>query len=208
MAKSITVKIRFLEEILGSLPSSKEIYSRFVATKAPSTEMADDEVEGFESPVDEKGLTVFYRRDGKPVLLDYQVKGFLKAAWQALSKINGTKSSKIKAGLSKIDRTAHIYPRYIPISEDISEDNLERPLRANTAQGPRVTLASSEQIPAGAEMSFEIRLLDESLEDACREWLAFGQYSGLGQWRNSGKGRFEVIDYQVHENLLFPELGY
>ena len=140
---------------------------------------------------------MFYRKDGAPVILDYQIKGFLKAAWQALWKIPGTKSSGVKAGSSKIDRSVHIYPRYIPVGGEISPENLERPLRANTAQGPRVTLASSEMIPAGAEIEFQIKILDDSMANACREWLAYGQYSGLGQWRNSGKGRFtweEIVD--------------
>lgn len=26
--------------------------------------------------------------------------------------------------------------------------------------------------------------------DAVREWLDYGMLRGLGQWRNSGKGRF------------------
>ena len=31
----------------------------------------------------------------------------------------------------------------------------------------------------------------EALDEALvREWLDYGAYSGIGQWRNSGKGRF------------------
>jgi hypothetical protein len=33
-------------------------------------------------------------------------------------------------------------------------------------------------------------LLDESKETVVREWLDYGKLRGLGQWRNSGKGRF------------------
>ena len=30
-----------------------------------------------------------------------------------------------------------------------------------------------------------------------REWLDYGQLRGIGQWRNSGKGRFTYIAYEV-----------
>ena len=59
-----------------------------------------------------------------------------------------------------------------------------------TAQGERVALASSESIPAGATMEFTIQLLMDEHEKAVREWLDYGALRGIGQWRNSGKGRF------------------
>lgn len=38
--------------------------------------------------------------------------------------------------------------------------------------------------------------MDDSHEKAVREWLDYGVLRGIGQWRNSGKGRFtyEVLD--------------
>lgn len=48
----------------------------------------------------------------------------------------------------------------------------------------------SEEIPAGATVEFDIVLLSEEHENAVLEWLDYGKYSGIGQWRNSGKGRF------------------
>ena len=36
-----------------------------------------------------------------------------------------------------------------------------------------------------------ILTLDPSLLPAVREWLDYGKLHGFGQWRNSGKGRFE-----------------
>lgn len=53
-----------------------------------------------------------------------------------------------------------------------------------------MSLVCSEQIPAGATITFSIGLMDASNEAAVREWLDYGEFSGLGQWRNSGKGRF------------------
>jgi hypothetical protein len=57
-------------------------------------------------------------------------------------------------------------------------------------QGERVSLAMSEQIPAGASVVFDVVCLCDAHEAVVREWLDYGRYSGIGQWRNSGKGRF------------------
>jgi hypothetical protein len=63
-------------------------------------------------------------------------------------------------------------------------------LRAQTAQGERIAIAESETIAAGSVLILEIVLLDEGSELLVREWLDYGKLRGLGQWRNSGKGRF------------------
>ena len=66
-----------------------------------------------------------------------------------------------------------------------------------TAQGERVALASSESIPAGATMTFDINMMVPKLhEKAIREMLDYGRLRGFGQWRNSGKGRFtyEILE--------------
>lgn len=48
----------------------------------------------------------------------------------------------------------------------------------------------SEEIPAGATCEFRVVCLCDDHEKAVREWLDYGRFSGIGQWRNSGKGRF------------------
>lgn len=56
--------------------------------------------------------------------------------------------------------------------------------------------ANYEQIPAGSTCEFEVLCMDDSHEKAVLEWLNYGAMRGIGQWRNSGKGRFtyEVLD--------------
>ena len=68
--------------------------------------------------------------------------------------------------------------------------NCQRPIRTTGPQGERVALANSETIPAGSSITFEIILFDEDHEDVVTEWLNYGKWRGLAQWRNSGKGRF------------------
>lgn len=72
----------------------------------------------------------------------------------------------------------------------------ERPLRASTPQGERVALAASETMPRGTQLEFSVKCLAASSFKLVREWLEYGEYNGLGQWHNSGKGRFifEEID--------------
>ena len=68
-------------------------------------------------------------------------------------------------------------------------DDCSRPLRAETMQGQRVSIAKSESIPAGCYLTFEVEILDPSLVDCIKECFSYSEYKALGQWRNSGKGR-------------------
>jgi hypothetical protein len=70
----------------------------------------------------------------------------------------------------------------------------QRPIRAMTAQGPRVTVKQSEKVNAGTWFDAEIEILPlgekEITETMIREWLGYGVYSGLGEWRTGSFGRF------------------
>ena len=69
-------------------------------------------------------------------------------------------------------------------------DHCERILRANTPIGERTSIAKSESVPEGSTIEFSFVFFDPKLEDMMRECLDYGKFRGLGQWRNSGKGRF------------------
>ena len=115
-----------------------------------------------------------------------------------LARLKGqTESSKLKAYKKVIDGLVFVGPRSIKLNPAGEIGVCQRPLRANTMQGERVALASSEELPAGTTADFEIILLDESLEAVVREWLDYGALRGIGQWRNSGKGRFS---YEVEND--------
>lgn len=78
----------------------------------------------------------------------------------------------------------------------------QRPLRAATAQGERVTLAESESIPAGATLRFDVITFNDEQADLVREWLNYGVFNGLGQWRNSGKGAFVWEEFDDNGNVV------
>jgi hypothetical protein len=105
--------------------------------------------------------------------------------------LNGLRG--VKNLRSKIDNVLFVSPVELPIDTTAEPDKmeyLERPLRAMTMQGPRVSLARSEMIPAGAVVKCKITLypvpssqIDEAM---LRELLDYSSQKGLLQWRNSG----------------------
>ena len=196
--KTMKVRLTFTESILGTSPNDPEIYRSYIGSKAPDAASVDEEVAALGADaVAEQQMTVFPTLDdGTPYLYDYQIKGFFKDTCGGLKRVSSTRSAKIKAYKKIIDKLIFVFPRKIPFEgvEEILE--CQRPLRAQTAQGERVTLAMSEEIPAGASVTFEIRMLDDGDYETVREWLDYGIYSGIGQWRNASHGRFtwEEID--------------
>lgn len=194
--KELKVRITFTEELLGTANSDKDIHSEFIASKAPDAPSREEEVEAVGvDEVERKEMTIFPRNtDGQPIMWDYQIKGFFKDACGALRKVTGTESSKIKAFKKEIDGLIFPEPRQIVIKFDGEIGTCQRPLRASTAQGERIALANSETIPAGATIEFTVKCLLDSHIKAVKEWLDYGVFKGMGQWRNSGKGRFTWED--------------
>ena len=201
---TMKVRIKFIEGILGTASNNKDIYSEFIASKAPDAISAEEEIAAIGvSEFVEKGTTVFPRKeDGTPFLYDYQIKGFFKDTCGMLNKLTvkdpetGKKgkavneSSKITAFKKVIDGLIFVEPRKIPFQNYGDITICQRPLRAQTAQGERIALASSEEIPAGATIEFTVVCMSEEHVKAVMEWLGYGYYRGIGQWRNSSKGRF------------------
>lgn len=201
--ETMKVKITFTEPVLGTWPSNPRIAEDYIASKAPDATTMEEEIKalGLEE-VQNKAMTVFPRDEkGSPVFYDYQIKGFFKDACGVLARVGGkgsgaTQSSKLKAYKKIIDGLIFPAPRQIPVTVNGEIGGCQRPLRAQTMQGERVSLANSEEIPAGSSMTLEISLLDPALYGVVLEWLDYGRLRGLGQWRNSGKGRFtyELLD--------------
>ena len=185
--------------ILGSQPASRTLRTEYISSKAPTPELAEEE-DAMLGNLDERGLTVFLRNeeDDSLMMLNYMVRGFFKGSLEAMVAQTGVKQPR-----SKVDRYLMVGPRRIVIKRDgepvyEEDDQLERPLRAETMQGPRVTLTASEQIDLPWEIDIEVMLLPnaetklskaltwENVEDA----LDYGAFQGLGQWRTGGNGCF------------------
>ena len=192
------VKITLIEEVLGSSPSNEELLATYIASKAPTDELTSEEIDNIKAQNAEDRITIFPRQaDGTPFIYDYQIKGMLKDSCKALAAAGkaGYPGGKACAGLKAykklIDGLIFVSPREIPYNMNgMRMDYCERLLRASTPQGERVSIAKSETVPAGSTIEFEITCLDPKLEDMVRECLDYGKLRGLGQWRNSGKGRY------------------
>ena len=195
----VHVKLTFTDDLLGTSSGNPELHREFIASKAPDAAKMEEEVAslGVEA-VEEKSMTVFPKMaDGTPYLWDYQIRGFFKEICGAMRGIPGTKSSKVKAYKKKVDNTIFVEPREIPLDlHSMKIADCQRPLRASTMQGERIALANSEVCPQGTTCEFDVLCMVDEDADMLREWLEYGKYKGIGQWRNSGKGRFEFT-FQV-----------
>lgn len=192
--EKMKIEIIFTEPLLGTLAGNKEIAEEFIVTKHleehPRTdEQIKEEIEALpEEEVVQKSSTYFSRNgDEQPVLWDYQIKGFFK---DACSMLNRTKKHNLQAHKKVIDGLVFVTPRQIPLQLSGDLTFTERPLRGQTAKGERISLARSETAPAGTKIQIEILLLNKDIKKFIVQWLEYGALRGLGQWRNSGMGRF------------------
>ena len=194
--KELKVEITFTEMILGTSSGNPEIHKEFIASKAPDAPSKEEEVAALGvDEVEKKEMTIFPKlEDGTPFVWDYQIRGFFKAACGMMKNVTGSESSKIKAYKKYIDGLVFVNERKIPLELAGEMGQLQRPLRGQTAHGERISLANSETCPAGTKLTFTVRVLKDDLMKAVIEWLDYGQYNGLGQWRNSGMGRFTWKD--------------
>lgn len=211
------VRLTFTEELLGTASANPKIYEEFLGSKCADKEKVKAEMEslGTEDLV-EKTMTVFHRKDGVPILYDYQIRGFIKEALGVVVEftpltIGGKKttvkdpktgeSEDVVKGGSRISKNTYkrfvdnyifVTPREIGIQipDGRTMGTCSRPLRADTLQGPRVALAHSETAPVGTVIEFAVVCTQPKLEQLVIDALNYGALKGIGQWRNSGKGRF------------------
>ncbi len=174
-----------------------------------ATALLEEEVETIQE-IEDRGHTGFHEDEDGPFLFDYQFKGFLGESARTL-KEHGKGEKKLKQLQDKFKRYVFVHPRRIRLPRPgrvegfqgkpllvVTDKGIvcERPLRAQTAQGPRVTVVRSDVILAGAELTCTLRVLSGGgITRGCIEdVLAYGQFIGLGQWRGAGFGRFEVLE--------------
>lgn len=195
IGERIAVRLTLIEEALGMTPGDPEVYSRWIASRAPRAEVGAQETAAVADAEMPEGATTCFPRteEGEPFCYDYQIKGFFKDACSSLRRVPGTLSSKLTAFKKVIDGTIFVEQRIIPFRLPDGEacGMCERPLRASSASGERVALAASETVPAGTVLEFTVLVMNPKDAETVREWLDYGRLRGLFQWRNSGKGRFE-----------------
>ena len=193
--------------LLGSCPANPEIYKEFIATRIADLHKGEEEasmlptpemIKEMEDKIRQQGFTVFLRDGENLVISGHVVKGFFKAA---LTTLKG--QLNVAAPKGKIDDLLFIGERYIPLKRmDGSfitkpDKIIERSLRCETMQGPRVSLAASEEVDEW-KIDITLTLVENTGSakskpvtwDILEECLNYGALKGLGQWRNSGLGSF------------------
>lgn len=208
------VELEFSEPVLGSTPMNPDIYKDFIESQKPE-EQQEEEFKTVEAR-EERGWTGFRRTpdEGKKVgylfTYDYTIRGYLK---DALNSLKACGAHDLSASRSKIDKFVFVKPRQIPfltataIPDTVHgfdcpdgcrrihhtpKEYLERPLRAETRQGPRVTLVRSDMLPVGTRLEFDLLILAPKMFTIDLLSLAFdrGEFMGFGQFRTGSYGRF------------------
>lgn len=156
------------------------------------------------SEMDSKGTTVFFwdKETDYPCIGDHMIYGFLKAASEAIGRTlprkNGVMLQSMSYTQSIINQHVRCEEQFIPFDRDLKRDEqgkpfyLQRSLRGMTPQGPRISLAKSEVVEAGARLRFGLKVMKDSplTYDILRKLFSYGEMVGLGQWRNAGNGMF------------------
>ena len=193
----ISVELELLEDQLGTVPKNRDVYTKYIATKV-APEVATEEAEVIVED-DTSGWTTFMEDEQGLYILNYMILGFLRDAGSTLKESLGIKQLK-----SKLENFVFVTPRKIRFERDgrflrKCDGVLERPLRAMTAQGPRVTLARSDSVNAGTILKFQVALLEhkEIKVETIRSILEYGEFKGLGQFRNGSYGQFRVNSFTV-----------
>ena len=107
-----------------------------------------------------------------------------------LSRVAGTKSKGLTAFRKCIDGLLFVKPRKIELHLSGPLTVLERPLRAQTAQGERIALSRSDAAPVGSWIAFDLYILGVITLPILTEWFDYGALRGLGCWRNASWGSF------------------
>ncbi len=199
--EKLKVKITLQEDMLATKAANKDLFTDFIASKCADDDKRKQEIETAEH-CEEAGTTVFHRHpeSGELMIWDYQVKGFLKEAGDVLrASKHGDELKPWRAMKKKVDNNVFIFPRMITLGKTEPDSVCERPLRAQTMKGERVSLTRSESIAAGTSFEIEIQVIEGGpvKMDMVKQMLDYGALKGLGQWRNAGWGRisWEVIPF-------------
>lgn len=196
--QKLKVKIKLTTDMLGTVAKDPEIYKNFIESKKSKSKSipADPEImkENESETVEQAeiaGWTGFHKDENGLFLYEYLIKGHLKEAGNVLKD-----NLKVKALRSKIDDYVFISPRRIYLGQQDPDDVFERPIIGMTAQGQRVSLRRSDLIRAGKEIEYEITMIphEKINRGLIESLLQHGELMGLGQFRNGGFGRFQVLE--------------
>lgn len=203
----------------AEVASAHKLLQSWVEKMKKHSDKTEDEIKAelLSSP-----MTVFSRtKEGNPYINSYMIKGMLKENSDNLRKTLAlTKGHALNPQLKGIKNNMTKYA-HVFVNEDMTgksvllhdmdgndignvQGELQRPLRVDTMQGPRVALAISENIPVTSQIEFNIFYMRPVTKEILIETLNLGLFNGIGQWRNSGEhGNFMFEILEEEENFPF-----
>lgn len=158
----------------------------------------NEEYEEMVSKGEDQKSTVFMRdKDGHAIISTHMIIGNFKENLKSMvnNSEKGSIAIKSKVSTGEIMSTdVKVVEDFVRPSKDIlrredgKADLLERPIRFERMSKTQTAIALSEQIPAGAEIEFTLRIRAGSpFLEVLPELLEMGKLNGIGQWRGSGK---------------------
>lgn len=181
------IKLTFTDQCLGSAIADPDILEEFIAVKAPTYKMQQEEVEAVraakkpkkegdeveEIPPEDKSLTIFPRNvmgNKELMFWDYQVRGAFKEAFKTLIELGDIKSlnrynvTRAVDSVLLVNSVNGIPRRLILYGKDnkpvlAPHDYYRRSLRATTPMGDRICITTSEALNAGTWFQFDVTLL-------------------------------------------------
>ena len=196
------ILVTLTEPMLGTQPGNAELAKDFVVAKSQDEAKIKEETEALSADESLDKMTTYFPRvpgTDRPMIWEYQVKGFLKEAIGVLVEVGDGGELTKWTYKRLVDSFIFVFPRHIEINLSGELTFIERSLRVITARGERVCLARSEAIPAGSTFLVDLKVLESTNAkskaksfsvDLVKKALDYGSLKGLGQWRNSGCGRF------------------
>lgn len=184
------VELVFTEPLLGTVPEDPDVYKNYIE---PPAEVEEEELSTLPEPIETATITSFHHDADGPFIYNYMIRGYLKEVCGSLRRDPDSLSSKIRAYKKIINGLVFVRPRRIRLNRPVEDEMeiLSRPLRAETARGPRVALSHSRMAEVGTTIKFEVSVIAKVTEKLLRELFGYGENQGLGQWRTGGFGTFQ-----------------
>lgn len=183
-------------------------YQERVGKRDPIPENLDDllsyakeineEYESLIAKGEAQKCSIFMRNaEGHAILSTHMFIGNFKASLKSLinNSEKGSFAIKTKVATGEIMSTdVKVVEDFVKPTLDLARNEngqprfIERPIRFEQMGVTKTAIAISEYIPAGAEVTFTLRIREGSpFIDVLPDLLKMGRNNGIGQWRGSGK---------------------
>ena len=217
MWKYYEVELQIRDKIIGGVPKNPTVIADWIKAKTGlegdtlekvvkrakyaigATTLTEDEI-GALAEASWNG----FKANGDGLYIDeYQVKAMLKEAANVTKAILGITNFK-----SKIAEWVFVNPPQIPLGVTEPSGQIERPVRAMTAMGPRTSLKRVDYVSQPL-IRFSLKVLDMEAIVGDRKsgkrmdpgeylplLLEYASENGLGADRSMGFGKFDVVKFE------------